>query len=146
MPQVPLADRGGRVAEGLQPVGDRRFFSGQPGRVGAAVELVAEARLIAAGHQAGPRRAAVGRRDVALREAHAVLGDRVDVRRRDVLAPLATQFAPAEIVGVQNDEVRLVGRLRLRARQSPPTMRTKKRNNAENFMTRSRERFGSTIA
>ena len=66
---------------------------------------MAEALLVAAGQQAGARRAAVRARDVALRAADAVLGDRVDVRRRDVLAAVDADVGVAEVVGQDDDDV-----------------------------------------
>src|SRR5262249_7761721 len=45
------------------------------------VELMAEALLVATAEQSGPRRAAIGTRDIAAAAANAVLGQRIDVRR-----------------------------------------------------------------
>ena len=81
--------------------------SGRPRVTGDAVELVAEPRLVAAGHQPGAGRAAIRARDVALREADAVPGDRVDVRRRDVLAALEAILGPADVVGEDDEDVGL---------------------------------------
>ena len=74
-----------------------------------AVELVTEPRRIAPGEQARSRRTAIGRGDVSLSKSNSVLGERVDVRRGDVLAPVATALAPAEIVRVEDDEVGFLG-------------------------------------
>ena len=45
------------------------------------VELVSKTRLVAAGHHARPRGAAERGRHVPLRKAHAILGNRINVRR-----------------------------------------------------------------
>src|SRR5262245_26343219 len=86
--EVPLADDAGRVAEPFEDIRDGAFRERQAELGPLAVELMPVARLISARHQAGPRRTAVRPGDIALREADAVPGDRVDVRRRDVLAAL----------------------------------------------------------
>ena len=65
---------------------------------------MAEALLVAAGQQAGPGRAAIRAGDVAARAADAVLGERVDVRRGDVLAAVHADVGVAEVVG-QEDEM-----------------------------------------
>jgi len=75
---------------------------------------VAETVLVAAGHQPRAGRAAVRPGDVAVTEAHAVLGERIDVRRRDVLAALEADVGVAQVVGQQDDDVGLL-RLALRA-------------------------------
>src|SRR5207237_4647567 len=110
--EVPLADAGGGVTELLEPVGHRRLGERQaeaaPAGPATAVELVAEAGRVAAGQEAGPAGGAVGGGDVAVGESHAVLGDGVDVRRRDVLHdPLEPELAPADVVGQEDDDVRL---------------------------------------
>src|SRR5262245_8945055 len=76
---------------------------------------MAVARLISAGEQAGPRRAAIWSGNIALREVDAVLGDRVDVRRRDVLAPLKAELAVADVIAQDEQDVRFLG-LRARGR------------------------------
>ena len=109
--QVPFAYAGGGVPERLHAVGDRLLVHREAEVVfpfpPSAVELVPEAGGVAAGQQPGPARAAVRRGDVPAGEPHAVLGDRVDVRRRDLFVPLEAEFAVADVVGEEYDHVRL---------------------------------------
>jgi hypothetical protein len=74
-------------------------------RAAGRIPFVAESRLVTPGHQPGSRRAAVGRRHVALREPHAARCQRVDVRRRDLRISLATQFAVAHVVDEDQQDV-----------------------------------------
>ena len=60
--------------------------------------------LVATGHQRGARRVAHRRGDVAVGEADAALGERVDGRRRDVAA-VRGHVAVAEVVGDDDDDV-----------------------------------------
>ena len=114
--QVRLAEPARRIAGRLEPVGDRGFLERQAerrvrGSRRPGVELVPESRLVASGHEAGPRRAAVRPADVAAGEPHAAGGDAVDVRRGNLWREaLAAQFAVAEIVGQDDEDVRLRGR------------------------------------
>src|SRR5438132_878947 len=88
--EVPFSDERRRIAGILEASRDRRLIDRQS-LAGAAVlhqgrvELVAEARLVAACQHAGPRRTAIGTGDVTARAANAVLRQRVDVRRRHLL-------------------------------------------------------------
>ena len=76
-----------------------------------SVHLVPETRLVAAGHEARARGAAEWRGGIALREADATGGERVRVRRSDLVVSLEAEFAVAEVVGKQDDDVRLAARL-----------------------------------
>src|ERR1700733_11622645 len=96
--QMPFADHSGRIAGRLQPFGESFFVADEAEVVrgfvdGSRVELVAEALLIAARHQAGPGRAADRAGNVARGESDAVLGERINVGSRDVLVPLATELS-----------------------------------------------------
>ena len=80
-----------------------------------------EALLVAAGHQAGARGAAIRPADVAAGEAHAVPGQRIDVRRGNLRVALAAQLAVAEVVGDDDEDVRALclGRGRRRRQDEP---------------------------
>ena len=112
--ELPLADRRVRVAGGLERVGDRAVVDAEraPGsadrRHGLGVQFLAPALLVAADHQAVARRVAHGRGHVAGHEAHPVLAERVDVRRRDAGAAVRGNRAVAEVVREQEDDVRLI--------------------------------------
>ena len=51
-------------------------------------------------------------RGVAIGEAHAVLRDAVDVRRRDALATVHPNVGVAEVVGEEEEDVGAVGGLK----------------------------------
>src|SRR5262249_24100104 len=76
------------------------------------IEFVAKARWIATGHETRPTGTAIRGCYVAVGEAHAVLGDRVDVRRRNLLVALEAEFAIADIVRENDDHIRLLVRSR----------------------------------
>jgi hypothetical protein len=112
--EVPLADGAGGVAGVRQQPGQQRLGDGQSdlgvfGQIGG-VGLVAEALLVAAGEKPGAGGAAVGVGHVAVREADAVFGERVDVRRRDVGAAVEADVRVAEVVGDDHDDVGAGGR------------------------------------
>jgi hypothetical protein len=66
---------------------------------------------VQAGHEHAARRRAHGAARVELREAHALGGELVEVRRLNQLLPVAAEFPIAEIVGEDEDDV-WFGRLR----------------------------------
>ena len=112
--QVPFADHAGRVAEFLQALGQCRFGERQPEIIRGLVlrpgiVLEAEALLVAAGHEPGPRRGAQRAGYIALREADAVAADRVHVRRGNIFAALNAEIVIAEIVDQDQNDVRLCG-------------------------------------
>ena len=71
---------------------------------------------ILAGHQRGPRRRANGARRVIGREPHAVAGQPVDVRRLVEIAAVAAEVGPTQIVGDDENDVRLRQSQPLRSR------------------------------
>ena len=80
------------------------FAARQPGHgifvvIADWVKLVPKPRLIAAGHHARPRGTAERGRHVPLRKAHAILGNRINVRRGDLGVPLTTQLTVPEVIG-----------------------------------------------
>src|SRR5262249_12970576 len=66
---------------------------------------MSEPLLVAAGHEARARRAAIGTRSVPIREADAVHGQGIDVRRGNILAGLTAQFGVAKIIGHDNEDI-----------------------------------------
>ena len=90
---MPLAGDPGRVPRLAEAAGDRVLLVREAGTrvevVGARrVELVAEPRLVPAGHEARAGGAAVRGGHVPVREPDAGRGQRVDVRRGDLGVPL----------------------------------------------------------
>ena len=103
--QVPLADRPGRVARGLQAVRQRRFLKGERFVGRPLVTPHAEPLLIPPGQQARPSRAAPRSGHVPVREPHPAGREGVQVRRRDVLDAVETHIRVAEIVGHDQQDV-----------------------------------------
>ena len=108
--EVPLADDPGGVARGLEPLRENRLgereadvLVGHEDR--ARIELVAEALLIAAGHQRGPRGTAIGAAHVAVGEAHAVLRERVEMGRGNVLTAVGAGVGVSVIVGHDDQDI-----------------------------------------
>ena len=66
---------------------------------------------VVAGHQATARRGADGAAGVALREAHALRGQAVEVRRLDLLLAVAAEVAIAQVVGQDENDVGRSGRI-----------------------------------
>ena len=66
-----------------------------------------KALLVTARHQSSSCRAAIRSANVAAREAHAVIRDRINIWCRYLLCkPLATQFTPAKVVGEDHKNIR----------------------------------------
>src|SRR5688500_16074958 len=112
---MPFADGAGRVTERFETVGDCFFRLGQAELWARAIELMAEARLIAAGHQSSASRAAIRPGNVTLRETDAVLRNRIDVRRWDLLVTLEPKLPVTHIVTKNDDNIRAGGRFIRRA-------------------------------
>ena len=66
---------------------------------------MAEPLLVAAGHQAGPGGAAIRPADVAAGAADAVLGQRIEVRRGNVLAAVDADVGIAHVVADDDQDV-----------------------------------------
>lgn len=79
-------------------------------RIIERIVLVAETLLIAAGHQAGTRRAAIGMGNVTLRAAQAFAGKAVEVWCGDVLAALETDIRITMVITDNEKDVRLFRR------------------------------------
>ena len=110
---VPLADYPRLVPQRLQSLGhvllaERRadeHVLPLPKRTGVIFE--SETVLVTPRHQPRPRRSANRSRDVTATERDAVPGDRIDMRCGDLGATLVADVPVAEIVGKEDDDVRL---------------------------------------
>ena len=131
--EMPFADRPGSVTGVPKRVGQRNLFDGQAQPLAVAagrpagVEFVAEALLVAAGEQPGPRGAADRRRHVAVGEPHSIGGDRIDVRRLQAPATVAADVAVAQIVGQDDDAVRARRAARTAGARTPGPSERKRR-------------------
>ena len=65
-----------------------------------------EPPLVPSRHQAGPRRTANGAGDITARKTDAVLGNRIDMGRGNVVPSLAAEFAISEVVGPGDQNIR----------------------------------------
>ena len=108
--EMPLAAMAGRVARALEQSRQRDLARaqvrdtalGDPG-----VDAVSKRR--APREQRRARRTADGAGGVTLRQPHALLRERVEVRRLDDRMAVAREVAVAEVVGEEEDEVGLRG-------------------------------------
>lgn len=109
--EVPLADKTGGVAQLLEALREHRlarrdavvaFFD-------RWVTLDPETHLVPSGHHPCTRRVTHRAGHIAIRESCTVLGDGVDVRGRDLSAPLKAKFAVAKIIRDDKHDVRFLG-------------------------------------
>ena len=112
--EVPFADQSGGVAGVLQRLGQGHFGGGQAaGGDGAEdAELIvghAGADGVASGHESGAARGADLGGGIELREAQAFGGHTIQIRRLDRRVAVAAEVAVAEVVGQDDDDVRLRG-------------------------------------
>ena len=106
---APLAERGGRVAGALQRGRQGGDACGQRVLFAIADVAVVAGRGMAgiiAGHQHGARRGADRVAGVMAGEDHPFTRQAVDVRRADDLLAVEADFAVAEVVGQDEDDVR----------------------------------------
>ena len=117
--EVPLAEHPGRVAGGLELVGesitlereirdvfDRAERSSLPVEAADRSDGVgASPGSVLAGEEGGTGRGAV-LAVVVIGQAHALRGEPVDVRRLVILAPEGAEVGPPEVVGQHEDDVR----------------------------------------
>ena len=108
--QVPLADAGGGVAKGLEPLGDRHLGRVEPLGAGGEVDARrADPRAVAAGEQLRPRhRADRGR--VETRELPSLGRHPLEVRRLLPRGAKGADVAVAEVVNEDHDDVGRLGR------------------------------------
>jgi len=114
--EMPFAHQARAVARLLEQRRQGRMARRQPDtlrrrRVDRLFQADRQAHLIAPGDQPGARRRAVGGIGIALREPQPLERQAVDVRRRVVALAVAAHVGIAEVVGEDEDDVRL-GRLR----------------------------------
>ena len=104
-PQMPLAHHAGDIAGRFQAIGQGGFGDGQPLVAAARIELVAEAVLVAAGQQARAGRRAVGSGYISVGEPHAGGGQRIQVRRGDILAAVEAYVRIAHVIADNEQEL-----------------------------------------
>jgi len=111
-PKVPLTHRAGNVTCRLQNVRYRNLRQRQANVLSqtsgrrTGVELVAKTLLVAPRRQPGTRRTAHRTRNVSVRETHTPPRDRINIRRRNVLATVAADVGITHIVADDNDNIR----------------------------------------
>ena len=108
-PEVPLADDARPIAGALQHARERRpaRLDDQPGVAGQDAGPLLPPGVLA-GEQGIPRRRAGRRRRVGVGEVQPCLRQPVDVRRQPGLRPVAAHVAEAQVVGVDEHDVRAV--------------------------------------
>ena len=104
--EVPLADHAGVVTRGLELIADGFFAERQAALVVGVhrpfrvpIDIVSEARLRTACDETGAARRAHRGGDITGGAAHAILGEAVDVGRRDILRSLDAEIGEALVVG-----------------------------------------------
>src|SRR5262245_16952871 len=102
--QAPLANKARHITERLEQTGDGDVLLAQRDKRVAADGAVAG---VLAGHEGAAAGSADGAAGVKLRELHPRGGQLVDVRRLDLVLAIAAEVAIAQIVGKDEDDVRL---------------------------------------
>ena len=111
--KMPFSNQATDIARLSQFVSDR-FLTDRQSRIGVFVlgsnriELVTKPSLIPPRQNTRSRCTAKRGRHVALSKTNSAGRNRIDVRRRDLIVPLATKFAIAQIVRHNNDDIRLL--------------------------------------
>ena len=106
--QMPLADACGCVALRFEERRDRRLIRLNQRRTESIEHALVQPRppTVAARHQSVTRRRAHTRGRVCIRKAHALLGNPIHVRRRDLgLRVVALGISPAHVVRQNQDDV-----------------------------------------
>ena len=107
MAEVPLAEYRGRVTAVFEDLREEFFFGVKTG--GARVvegATHADAVGVAARHECGAGGGADGLGHIETGEARALGGEAIDVRRLDIFGSVATEVAVAEVIGVDENNVR----------------------------------------
>src|SRR5579871_3783015 len=107
---MPLPHHPGAVSRGLESLGKRRFRLHEAKLVRsilhwARIEFMTKPLLIASGQQTGPSRTANRTGDVTRRESDAVIRDRVDLWRGNLLPAITAELSISQIVRHNNDNV-----------------------------------------
>ena len=113
--ESPFAESAGAVAVAAEQLGDRLLRLGDgPLAFRFHFTVVPDKGVagVLAGHEHAARRRADGVAAVVAREAHALRGQAVEVGCLDFFLPVAAQLRVAQVVGEDEDDVRL-GRLGL---------------------------------
>jgi hypothetical protein len=113
--EVPFAEVAGGVTRGVELARERRslqrkkvrLFAGAVALPGLQVIGDAPARRKHAGEQPGARRRADGRGAVILHETRALPGELVEARRGCLPSAITTEIAKPEVVGENENDVRL---------------------------------------
>ena len=111
--EAPLAEEAGRVAGGLQDLGDGDVFVAK--RLGRSPGVAANMRMprVLPGHQDAAGRRAHRRPGVEVGEANPLRGHPVQTRRPDDLLPVGAEVSVPQVVGEDEDHV---GTIRRRGR------------------------------
>jgi hypothetical protein len=112
VPEVPFADHPGRAASALEQLGERDFALRQVQRirlwrVRGRIERQAAAERIAARHQRRASRRAEGHRRIEVRELRSFRRHAVEVRSLEFRMAVAREVTIAEVIGEDEDDVRL---------------------------------------
>ncbi len=110
--EMPFPDHPGYISFSFHVVADRFLTDGKPEVHGGdtrrtGIVLMSEPLLISSGHESGARGAADRAGYISARAADSVIRDRVYVRGRYILGSLASKVAVCQIVGQDDDHVRL---------------------------------------
>ena len=108
--EPPFADHRGAIARRPQHLGDRDVFG--PQRNVLAVAANPGVTGVQPGHQRRPRRRADRAARVVLREPDAFAREPIERRRLEPRLPVGAEIAVAEIVGLNQQDVRRPWRLR----------------------------------
>ena len=109
--EVPFPDEGGAIAGMAQVAGHGRDLRVHPATTFLDPVRHAVARLVPTGHQGGAGRTAHRPGHIAVGEAHTGGGQRVEMRRRDVLASMHPAIRIPHVVGHDEHDIG-AGRLR----------------------------------
>ena len=139
--EMPFAGEKSLVTVALERFGERHFLVRKVGAISGSDERIAggldglpgnpigdvHPHRMAAGQNTRARGAANGTRRVTLREPHPARGEPVDVGRLVKLAAIGANVRPAHVVDEEEDEVGLLGGVRVKE----TTKGTKKNKDAK---------------
>ena len=111
-PEMPLAETAGHIALLLEETRERESVPGDQRSRETPEHAVLQARapVVTTGQQAVARRRADARRGMTVREAHAALGQGVEMRGQNLtLRVIGTEVAEALVVGQDDDDIGPIG-------------------------------------